>query len=75
MGYSGYHRNITTFAMTKEYIISHCSTVDISTASVTDWMQSFMFQYYEGVRFEYRNTSKDPYATKIKIWSHEIWVR
>lgn len=61
MGYSGYVRNVTTLAFTKQQLISHCEWIDISTEDAHDLRQKLMFGYVRGVRECYRGTEADPY--------------
>ena len=61
-GYKGYHRNITTLLLSKEYLEEHCKVIDISTNDVNDKLQRFMFNYQKGIREKYKGTAKDPFA-------------
>lgn len=74
-GYKQYRRNITTYVFSKQCLIDHCKTVDISTKDVENLKQSIMFRYKKGVRAEYKNTANDPYSKPISLGWTTFWLR
>ena len=74
-GYNGYHRNITTYLYSKDSLIEHCKSVDISTKDVKNFKQRIMFGYYSGIRDCYKYTADDPYAMKVKLFGCEWYIR
>ena len=74
-GYDGYVRNMTTYFMSKQYIIDHCKTIDISTNDARNPKQGLMFNYYYGIRRCYVNTKKDPFSYMVIRGNRECYER
>lgn len=75
MGCHGYHRHITTLLFTKEQLIEHCQSVEISTDDVHNFRQRVMFRYRSGVRPCYRRTADDPYANLYEFLGTTRYIR
>lgn len=75
LGFRGYLRHITTFLFTKQQIIRHCKSVEISIDDLRDIRQKIIFRYRTGIRTEFRYTSTDPYARTISFFGHKVLFR
>ena len=71
-GYSGYSRNITTYAFSKKELIEHCKTIDISTKDIDTPKQKIMFNYRNGIRDCYKWTDADPFLREGSIGKTKI---
>ena len=70
-GYSGYSRNITTLAFSKEQLIEHCKTVEVFTTDVNTLRQRLIFSYKKGIRDCYKGTDEDPFDRRT-LWQHML---
>ena len=50
LGYEGYTRHLSTLLFTREQLIKHCESVDISVRDLNDLKQRLMFGYDQGIR-------------------------
>lgn len=50
LGYVGYSRHITTLLFSREQLIQHCESVDISVRDIKDAKQRIIFGYDSGIR-------------------------
>ncbi len=60
----------------KEIIAGHCRKIEIAETDVYDIVMSTGFQYFSGIRSEYKNTKYDPYfdGKKRVLTPRSDWV-